>query len=102
MELEQLRIFAAAADCGGFSQAARRLYLSHSTVSRAVAALEAELGVRLVDRDSHGFALTPAGESLREDAGELLRLAAEAAQRARAAAPQIKASPSADADQLRR
>ncbi len=85
MELEQLRIFAAAADSGGFSQAARKLYLSHSTVSRAVSSLEAELGVRLADRDGHSFVLTAAGISLREDAGELLRLAKSAADRARAA-----------------
>ena len=84
MELEQLRIFAAAVDCGGFSQAARKLFLSHSTVSRAVAALEAELGVRLIDRDNHIFALTEAGESLRKDAGSLLEAARAAQQRCRA------------------
>ena len=43
MELEQLRVFAAVADEGSFTGAARRLYISHSTVSRTVTALEEEL-----------------------------------------------------------
>ncbi|MFR5782056.1 MAG: LysR family transcriptional regulator [Oscillospiraceae bacterium] len=41
MELEQLRIFCAAAERGSLSRAASALYISHSTVSRAVSALEA-------------------------------------------------------------
>ena len=40
MELEQLRVFAAVADEGSFTGAARRLYISHSTVSRTITALE--------------------------------------------------------------
>ena len=47
MELEQLRMFITAAETGGFSAAGRSLYTSHSTVSRAVSALEKELGVKL-------------------------------------------------------
>ena len=77
MELEQLRIFSEVARSGGFSPAARRLYVSHSTVSRSIAALERELGVELFARNSHGAVLTPAGELLREE-GERLLAAAEA------------------------
>ena len=40
MDPEKLRIFLAVAECRSFSQAAKRLYISHSTTSRAVAALE--------------------------------------------------------------
>ena len=40
MELEQLRVFCAAAERRSFSAAAAELYISHSTVSRAVAELE--------------------------------------------------------------
>ena len=47
MQLEQLKIFVAVARCGSFTAAAKQLYISHSTTSRAVAALEDELGVRL-------------------------------------------------------
>ena len=39
MELEQIKIFLAVAEEKSFSEAARKLYISHSTTSRAVAAL---------------------------------------------------------------
>lgn len=84
MELEQLRVFAAVADEGSFTGAARRLYISHSTVSRAVTALEEELGVRLVERDNRFIALTKAGAVLREEAEHLLSAASVAAARVKA------------------
>ena len=40
MELEQLRIFCAVAACRSFTRAAKELFVSHSTTSRAVTALE--------------------------------------------------------------
>ena len=86
MELEQLRVFAAVADEGSFTGAARRLYISHSPGSRTVTALEEELGVRLVERDNRFIALTKAGETLREEAEQLLSAADTAAARVRAAA----------------
>lgn len=86
MELEQLRVFAAVADEGSFTGAARRLYISHSTVSRTITALEEELGVRLVERDNRFIALTKAGETLREEAEQLLSAADTAVARVRAAA----------------
>lgn len=86
MELEQLRIFSAVARSGGFSAAGRQLYISHSTTSRAVAALEAELGVRLFERSSHNVSLTEAGKILLEEAQALLKAAEDAAARVRAAA----------------
>ncbi|MBR6353713.1 MAG: LysR family transcriptional regulator [Oscillospiraceae bacterium] len=72
MELEQLRIFLAAAEDGGFSPAARRLYISHSTVSRTVAALERELGVQLFVRSNRRQRLTSAGKLLADEARALL------------------------------
>ena len=84
MELEQLRVFAAVADEGSFTGAARRMYISHSTVSRTITALEEELG--LVERDNRFIALTKAGETLREEAEQLLSAADTAAARVRAAA----------------
>ena len=86
MELEKLRIFLAVADSGGFSCGARQLYISHSTTSRAVSALEEELGVRLLERDNRVQGLTPAGRQLALEARALLRQADEAARRVRAAA----------------
>ena len=72
MELEQLRIFLAAAEDGGFSPAARRLYISHSTVSRTVAALERELGVQLFVRSNRRQRLTSAEKLLADEARALL------------------------------
>ena len=86
MELEQLRIFAAVAKYKSFSEAARRLYISHSTTSRAVSALEKELDVRLMERDNHVIALTAAGKTLAEEAAALLEMEQAAAEKVRAAA----------------
>ena len=72
MELEQLRIFVAVAEHGSYSAAAKDLFVSHSTTSRAVSALENELGVTLFERDNRIIGLTKAGESLLRDARELL------------------------------
>lgn len=77
MELEQLRAFAAVAEEKSFTKAGERLYMSHSTMSRAVSALEAEFGVRLVSRDNHVAGLTPDGERLYAAARELLERAQE-------------------------
>lgn len=77
MELQQLRFFAAVAEKKSFTAAAKKLFVSHSTVSRAVSALEAELGVRLVERSNAVAGLTDAGERLYERACELLTLADE-------------------------
>ena len=77
MELVQLRIFVAVAETGSFTKAAKRLYVSHSTTSRGVAALEEELGTALFERDNRVFGLTDAGEKLLPKAREILRLADE-------------------------
>lgn len=78
MELEQLRLFIAAAEHQGFSPAARALYTSHSTISRAVAALEEELGTELFLREHKMLTLTPAGALLLEDAKTIIETADKA------------------------
>ena len=85
MELEKLRIFLAVAECRSFSLGAKRLYISHSTTSRAVASLEEELGVPLLRRDNRVLGLTPAGECLCEEARLLLEQADRAVERVREA-----------------
>lgn len=77
MELEQLRAFVAVAEEKSYTKAGERLYMSHSTMSRAVSALEHEFGVRLISRDNHVAGLTPEGEKLCEMAKKLLDMAAE-------------------------
>ena len=83
MELEKLRIFLAVAECRSFSLGAKKLYISHSTTSRAISTLEEELGVELLRRDNRVLGLTPAGEALREEATLLLRQTDEVIERVR-------------------
>ena len=59
--LDDLLVFAAVAEAEGFSAAARRLGVSKSMVSGAVARLEARLGVRLLQRTTRRLSLTEAG-----------------------------------------
>ena len=49
--LDQLQIFHAVAESGSFSAAARRLNRTQSVISYAIANLEAQLEVKLFDRD---------------------------------------------------
>lgn len=57
----RLLLFRDVVDSGGFSHAASRRGLSHSTVSKHIKALEAELGVLLLNRTSRTMSLTEAG-----------------------------------------
>lgn len=59
--LTDLRLFTIMAAAGSLSETARRLNCSAAGISRRLAAMEARLGVRLVDRSSRRFALTQEG-----------------------------------------
>lgn len=59
---ESLEAFLQAVETGSFSAAARKLKKSQSTVSAAIANLEADLGVTLFDRQSRQPVLTPQGQ----------------------------------------
>ena len=60
----QLTAFVCAADCGSFTKAAEKLYLSPTAVMKQVNALEAHLQMQLISRTNQGIRLTPAGVSL--------------------------------------
>jgi DNA-binding transcriptional LysR family regulator len=64
MDLQSLRVFLSAAEHGSFSQAGEELYLTQPAVSKRMAALEEELGVRLFDRIGRRMQLTEAGHAL--------------------------------------
>ena len=72
MTLEQVQYFIAAAEAGSYSKAADQMYISHSTISRAVASLEKELGVELFRR-GRSLACTPAGRVFLENGKALIR-----------------------------
>ena len=59
-----LRDFIAVAEAGSFSKAVKRLRLSQPTLSRCIAALEAQLKGQLFQRTPKGLLLTEAGESV--------------------------------------
>lgn len=71
------------AEAGGFSEAARRLRMSVTAVSRAIGALEEHLGARLFDRTTRVVRLTEVGRSYLQDCRRLLAEIAEADEAAR-------------------
>jgi DNA-binding transcriptional LysR family regulator len=62
MDLRTLRTFVEVVRQGGFSQAAKVVFTTQSTVSKAVKQLEIELGVPLLDRKGHRSTLTAGGD----------------------------------------
>jgi DNA-binding transcriptional LysR family regulator len=73
-DLNSLIIFARVVEANGFSEAARRLNMPISTVSRRVAELEDQLGVRLLERSTRNLRLTDIGQELLEHARRSLEL----------------------------
>jgi len=59
--LRSMELFAAVAEAGSFAGAARLLHLSPAAVTRAIAALEERLGVRLLNRTTRSLGLTEPG-----------------------------------------
>ena len=75
MDLRILRYFLAVADEGNITRAAKRLHVSQPALSMQLAALEEELGHRLIARSARGIALTEKGLSLKRRAADLVDLA---------------------------
>lgn len=75
LRLHQVRYVLAAAECGGFRRAARRLGVQQSAVSRRIQELEDRLGARIFERGPSGVLLTPAGRDFVEGAhGAMIEL----------------------------
>jgi DNA-binding transcriptional LysR family regulator len=89
-DLNDHRYFATVVDSGGFSAAARVLGCPKSRLSRRVAALERQLGVRLLQRSTRRLTLTDVGQQVLGHSRALLR----AAEAAALAAAQRVAEPS--------
>ena len=82
----QLATFVCVADCGSFSQAAEKLYLSSTAVMKQLNALERHLELKLLERTRRGTVLTPAGEVIYRYARQMFADSERALREARAAA----------------
>lgn len=71
-EIENLRLFVAVVESGGFNRAAKRLGISKSIVSRRIAQMEADLGARLLSRTTRGISPTDAGMEFKQRAERIL------------------------------
>ncbi|MEZ0387959.1 MAG: LysR family transcriptional regulator, partial [Verrucomicrobium sp.] len=83
MELRHLRTFRVVAEELNFSRAATKLHVAQSALSRTIADLEAEMEVRLLDRNTHGVALTEAGMLFLERVRQILEDTQEAVKEAK-------------------
>jgi DNA-binding transcriptional LysR family regulator len=70
--LSGVGVLAAVVEAGSFVRAGEALGITQSGVSRGVARLEAQIGVRLLDRTTRSLALTAEGRRLYEQVGPLL------------------------------
>lgn len=86
LETRELRYFVAVAEELHFGRAAERLGIAQPPLTRAVQQLERRLGVRLLNRNRRGVALTGAGETLLHEGRAALDAAAAAVRRTRRAA----------------
>ena len=88
-DLNDLNFFAAVVANGGFSAASRALAIPKSRISRRVAALEGQLGVRLLERSSRRFSVTEVGQDVYRHA----RAAVTEAEAIEDVAARLKAEP---------
>ena len=72
LNVQRLRVLREVLSQGSFSEAASALNYTQSAVSQAIATLESEAGVPLIERDRRGVRPTSAGERLAEHAGRIL------------------------------
>ncbi|MBY5539150.1 LysR family transcriptional regulator [Rhizobium leguminosarum] len=73
IDLNDIMIFARITEAGSFTAAARLLGMPKTTVSRRIAALERELGVRLLQRTTRSLNLTASGRLYYEESSQALR-----------------------------
>lgn len=77
LDLDQLQTFCSIADCGSFTEAAKRVYKTQSAVSMQIKRLEERLGQALFTRDGRRVTLTTEGEGLYARARRMLKINAE-------------------------
>ena len=73
MNMTTLEYFVALAQAPSINQAAQQLYISQSSLTRAIQSMEKELGIPLFYRDKSGITLTEAGQQILPEAREMLK-----------------------------
>ena len=73
MEIRQLEYFVEIAKTGNYTQAAKKLYVSQSSLSKSIKKLEAEIGQDLFGPKHKGLTLTYAGQRLFESAERIIK-----------------------------
>ena len=64
----QLTAFVCVSDCGSFTKAAEKLFISPTAVMKQINSLESHLNLKLLERSPQGVSLTPAGDVIYKDA----------------------------------
>ncbi len=77
MDISSVQAFIAVARCESFSKASEQLFITQPAVSKRVASLEQELGMRLFNRINRQISLTEAGKQLLPKAQDLVNQAAD-------------------------
>lgn len=88
----QLRALVCVADCGSFTKASEKLFISPTAIMKQINALEEHLDLKLLERTPRGVYLTEAGRSIYEDAQRLFEFSQDAIARARRVADTMKTS----------
>lgn len=71
------------ADCGSFSKAAEKAFVSPNAIMKQINLLETDLGVILFERSNHGIKLTEAETIIYHDAKRMISLSEQAIQKAK-------------------
>ena len=79
-----LDTFIAVADCGSFTKASEKIFISPTAIMKQMNSLETHLDLKLIERTSSGIRLTAAGESIYKDAQSIIEYSKKAVKKAKA------------------
>ena len=74
MDINQIRCLLALLDSGNYCEAADKLHISQSSVSKRIIAFEKELGIRLVEKKGRQYTVSESGKKVIKDLVEIARL----------------------------
>ncbi|QDR81434.1 LysR family transcriptional regulator [Sporomusa termitida] len=92
MDIRNLQSFITVAQCLSFTEAAKRIYIGQSALSKQIADLESELGVELFIRHHRSLELTPAGKTLLKEGNALMTKITDIVEKTRQAQRGIRGS----------